>query len=84
MRHQLIMQQEGGNSYNNNNSNNNPQERREREHPGEVLNHFTLGEVMDGILNITNINGESNQPPQFPFIFIQRAETNEEGPPISY
>ena len=63
MRHQLIMQQEG-NSYNNNNSNsnNNTQERRERERPGEVLNHFTLGEVMDGILNITNLNGESNQP----------------------
>lgn len=81
MRHQLIMQQEG-NSYNN--SNNNPQERREREHPGEVLNHFTLGEVMDGILNITNINGESNQPPQFPFIFIPRPEANEEGPPMSY
>ena len=83
MRHQLIMQQEGGNSYNNN-SNNNTQERRERERPGEVLNHFTLGEVMDGILNITNLNGESNQPPQFPFIFIPRAEVNEEGPPMSY
>ena len=84
MRHQLIMQQEG-NSYNNNsNSNNNTQERRERERPGEVLNHFTLGEVMDGILNITNLNGESNQPPQFPFIFIPRAEVNEEGPPMSY
>ena len=84
MRHQLIIQQEG-NSYNNNsNNNNNPQERRERERPGEVLNHFTLGEVMDGILNITNLNGESNQPPQFPFIFIPRAEANEEGPPMSY
>ena len=82
MRHQLIMQQEGNNY--NNNSNNNTQERRERERPGEVLNHFTLGEVMDGILNITNINGESNQPSQFPFIFIPRAEVNEEGPPMSY
>ena len=84
MRHQLIMQQEGNSYNNNNNSNNNTQERRERERPGEVLNHFTLGEVMDGILNITNLNGESNQPPQFPFIFIPRAEANEEGPPMSY
>ena len=81
MRHQLIMQQEGSSSNINNNSN--TQERRERERPGEILNHFTLGDVMDGILSITNLNRESNQPP-LPFIFIPRAESNEEGPPMSY
>ena len=81
MRHQLIMQQEGSSS--NSNNNGNIQERRERERPGEILNHFTLGDVMDGILSITNLNRESNQPP-LPFIFIPRAESNEEGPPMSY
>ena len=83
LRHQQIMENAHSNSNSNSNRNNN-QIRNERERPGEVLNHFTLGEVMDGILNITNLNRESNEPPQFPFIFIPRAESNEEGPPMSY
>ena len=88
LRHQQIMQNANNINRNlnneNNNTNSNSGQRRER--PGEILNHFTLGEVMDGILNITNINRNSNnnEPPQFPFIFIPRAESNEEGPPMSY
>ena len=86
LRHQQIMQNADNisNSINNRNNNNNPQQRRENERPGDVLNHFTLGEVMDGILNITNLNRESNEPPQFPFIFVPRSENNEEGPAMSY
>ena len=60
---------------------------RERERPGQVLNHFTLGEVMDGLLRITNINGNSNEndeSPHFPFILIPRQESQEDGPPMSY
>ena len=81
LRHRQIMQT--ANEMRNSN-NNNPNQRRERERQGEVLNHFTLGEVMDGILNITNINGNSDEPPRLPFVFIQRNESNEEGPPMSY
>ena len=79
LRHQQIAQ--NANLYNNQN---NRESERERERPSDVLNHFTLGEVMDGILRITNINRESNEPPQFPFIFIPNSESNEEGPPMSY
>ncbi len=84
IRHQQIM--ENANSMQNSISNNNNrnQQRTEGERPGNVLNHFTLGEVMDGILRITNINDESNEPPQFPYIFIPRVESSEEGPPMSY
>ena len=81
LRHRQIMQT--ANEMRNSN-NNNPNQRRERERQGEVLNHFTLGEVMDGILNITNINGNADEPPRLPFVFIQRNESNEEGPPMSY
>ena len=85
LRHQQIMQNADNLSNNiNNHSNNNPRQRREQERPGDVLNAFTLGEVMDGILRVTNLNRESNEPPQFPFIFVPRAESNEDGPPMSY
>ena len=88
LRHQQIMQNANNisNSINNNNnsSNTNPQQRPEPGIPSNVLNTFTLGEVMDGIIRITNINRESNEPPQFPFIYIPRAESNEDGPPMSY
>ena len=84
LRHRQIMQ--NANNLNSNLNNNNRERERERERPGEVLNHFTLGEVMDGILRITNINGNSNEneSPQLPFILIPRQESNEDGPPMSY
>ena len=88
LRHQQIMQNANNlnRNINNeiNNANSNPGQRRER--PGDALNHFTLGDVMDGILHIANIHRESNNDdsPQFPLIFIPRAESNEEGPPMSY
>ena len=77
LRHQQIMQN------NNSTSNNNQNNRQRRENPGSVLNAFTLGEVMDGILNITNLHRQ-NEGPNLPFIFIPREESNEEGPPMSY
>ena len=84
LRHRQIMQ--NANNLNSNLNNNNRERERERERPGEVLNHFTLGEVMDGILRITNINGNSNEneSPHLPFIIMPRQESNEDGPPMSY
>jgi hypothetical protein len=86
LRHQQIMQNANNLNRNINNENNNSNSGQRRERPGDVLNHFTLGEVMDGIFNIANMNRNSNNndPPQFPFIFVQRHESNEEGPPMSY
>ena len=87
LRHRQIMQNADNIRSNLNNNNNNREGERERERPGQVLNHFTLGEVMDGLLRITNINGNSNEndeSPHFPFIVIPRQESQEDGPPMSY
>ena len=89
IRHRQIMQNADNirANLNNNNREREGERERERERPGQVLNHFTLGEVMDGLLRITNINGNSNEndeSPHFPFIVMPRQESQEDGPPMSY
>ena len=77
LRHQQLMQDS------NNSSNNNQNNRQRRQ--GNVLNAYTLGEVMDGILRISNLRRQNNES-NLPFIFLPRHEEydDEEGPPLSY
>ena len=60
------------NNDNNTNSNN--------ENNGNPLNRMTLGEVMDGLLNISRLGGGNG----LPFIILNRRENSEEGPPMTY
>ena len=81
LRHRDIMDNPNNQSNNSNRNNNNTNN--ERPHP---LNRFTLGEVMDGILNITRIRreNEDGEMVDSPFFVIHSRENNEDGPPMSY
>ena len=52
------------------------------QHP---LNRFTLGEVMDGLLRISGMQGEmGGRISNSPFLVFHSRENNEDGPPMSY
>ena len=79
LRHRYIMDNTN-NQIEDSNGNNNNNASHERPHP---LNRFTLGDVMDGLLNIARIRreNEDGEMIESPFFVIQN---NEDGPPMSY
>ena len=66
----------------NDNRNNNINNNQNDHHP---LNRFTLGDVMDGLLRISGMQGEMGGRIQnSPFLIFHSRENNEDGPPMSY
>ena len=76
------------NAQNNDTNNNTRNTNTNNERNYHPLNGFTLGEVMDGLLQFSRGRAENQDShddvPHLPFIFFPSRQNNDEGPPMSY